>query len=96
MTDQSAIPEPRNCGLPDGAYHFHVERCWQAGHDAAVTAMATPTDVQSWARPVPADTPGAGEAAVVLHLAFDGTGRALVHEAVLAQLLVDAGWERTR
>lgn len=89
----SAPSAPGNCGLPDGVYHFHVDRCWQAGHDTALTV----TDPeQSWARPVPADAPGAGEAAVVLHLTYDATGRALVHEALLAQLLVDAGWERTR
>lgn len=34
-------------------------------------------------------------AAAALHLEVDDEGRVRVHEAVLAQLLVDAGWERT-
>jgi hypothetical protein len=51
---------------------------------------------QSWQRPLrtwPTPEPPPG---VQLHLTYDDTGRALVHEAVLAQLLIDAGWERTR
>lgn len=31
-----------------------------------------------------------------LHLDVDDQGRTAVHEAVMAQLLADAGWERTR
>ena len=125
MTDH-----PTNC-VPDGVYHFHVDACWQAGHDTAVArhgdvrelrqlaaggagqpltredidradaeyarlellkaAVGRPPDTgpscvsdQTWARPVPVDAPGAGHPAIVLHLAYDDTGRALIHEAVLA------------
>lgn len=30
-----------------------------------------------------------------IHLEVDDQGRVFVHEALLAQLLVDAGWERS-
>ncbi|WKN47133.1 hypothetical protein [Nocardioides sp. Arc9.136] len=49
-------------------------------------------DQHTWERRVP----GTDVPLTRVHLAFDETGRALVHEAVLAQLLADAGWERAQ
>lgn len=88
----------------DDSLRFGVRRrladwLWQQGwrRDVRPEDVNYPRpDQQTWARPVPVNAPGAGQPAVVLHLVYDDTGRALVHEAVLAQLLVDAGWERTR
>lgn len=51
---------------------------------------------QTWERPVvPGTDPRVDPVAARLLLDIDHEGRARVHEAVLAQLLHDAGWERT-
>lgn len=49
-------------------------------------------DVQIWADPAPGDT---GLHLRRLHLEVDDTGHVRIHEALAAQLLTDAGWERT-
>lgn len=70
-----------------------------AALEACARAWPAPVEEpeQSWRRPLPTyPAPGPRRPEVQLHLVYDDTGRALVHEAVLAQLLVDAGWERTR
>lgn len=46
---------------------------------------------QTWERLVP----GSDVAEQRIHLEVDDQGHARVHEALLAQMLVDAGWERT-
>lgn len=48
-------------------------------------------DLQVWERRIG----GTDIAETRLHLEVDPEGRIRVHEAVLVQLLVDAGWERT-
>ncbi|MBA2952133.1 hypothetical protein GON03_19140 [Nocardioides sp. MAH-18] len=53
------------------------------------------SDQQTWIRPVAVGTVGQIRAQAELHLDLDETGRALVHEAVLGQLLLDAGSKRT-
>ncbi|NYD43951.1 hypothetical protein [Nocardioides panaciterrulae] len=40
--------------------------------------------------------PGTDVPTTRLHIDIDDQGRARVHEAVLAQLLLDAGWERAQ
>lgn len=67
---------------------------------ALMDLMASDRDLrsperQTWTRPAVLGTVGQVRAETQLHLEVDSEGRARVHEAVLAQLLVDAGWERT-
>ncbi len=59
-------------------------------------APAPETERQVWEKPVvPGTDPRVDPVAARLLLDIDHEGRARVHEAVLAQLLLDAGWERT-
>lgn len=69
---------------------------WLRARADAIDA-AQPRDHQVWERPVvPGTDPRVDPVAARLILEIDAQGRAHVHEAVLAQLLTDAGWERTR
>lgn len=52
-------------------------------------------DAQDVLRGLPAGSVNCYPVAARLLLDIDHEGRARVHEAVLAQLLHDAGWERT-
>jgi hypothetical protein len=54
-----------------------------------------PVEHQTWERPHRPPAPGDRVASIRVHLDVDARGRASVHEAVLAQLFHDAGWERT-
>lgn len=70
----------------------HLASCRHAGNDSL--PVVGPQS-QLWTRPEKRPAPGVRRPEMRLHLVVDDTGRALVHEAVLAQLLTDAGWERT-
>lgn len=52
--------------------------------------LEPPAEPQVWEQKVP----GSDLAAQRLHLVVDDEGRVRLHEAVVAQLLHDAGWER--
>jgi hypothetical protein len=52
--------------------------------------LEPPAEPQVWEQKVP----GSDLAAQRLHLQVDDEGRVRLHEAVVEQLLLDAGWER--
>lgn len=87
-------PMPVGPGHSDGEFAFelqHVtcEAC-KAGVVAAVRADR-PVEWQTWERRLG----GTDVAEKRLHLEVDDQGRVRLHEAIVAQLLHDAGWERT-
>lgn len=97
-------PKPASCtATADCVADVHT-LCCPSTHRAVprepTFADAPPVDppvepVQVWERPVvPGTDPRRDPVAARLHLEVDDEGPVRVHEAVLAQLLSDAGWER--
>lgn len=87
-------PRPRGTHCPC----LHRKRFLDAvaaGDGGQVLAEPAASEHQTWVRPLRPPVPGDVVAAVELHLEIDAAGRAYVHEAVLAQLFREAGWERT-
>lgn len=83
----------------DAARRWFIDRNPTTPHGSATDQEANRQRTPQQPRPHPqawerrlAGTPVTDMA---LHLLIDDQGRAYVHEAVLAQLLTDAGWERT-
>ena len=92
MSDQRALLDEctTHAGCPAA---LHLADCLGSKLREAVDAAQRPLglDRQTWEKRLG----GTDVAEKRLHLEVDPEGRVRVHEAVLAQLLHDAGWERT-
>ncbi|MDN4173937.1 hypothetical protein QWY28_13330 [Nocardioides sp. SOB77] len=79
----------RGPGAIEAMAGHHAEALAAAG---LLTSPGSTPEQQVWERRIP----GTDVPLTRVHLAIGPDGRALVHEAVLAQLLTDAGWERAQ
>ncbi|WP_193613144.1 hypothetical protein [Nocardioides lijunqiniae] len=97
--EESSVPRgAENCASRlDCPSASHLRDCpwWTDPHHEVPVEVGTEhesnaSEAQVWERRVP----GTDVAEVRVHLAVDDQGRVELHEAVVAQLLADAGWER--
>lgn len=83
-------PRPRSTHCPC-LHRARVERAVEAGDGGTVIEAPAVVERQTWERRIP-DT---DRTELAIHLEVDAEGRVRLHEAVLARVLVEAGWERT-